>query len=328
MVDLRYNRQFMLILPSSAFEFGILAAISGGADSVAMLHLLAEALSPTGKLAVAHVNHALRAADSDADARFVQSLAQQYHLRYFECRLDAGSVLNENAARNMRYDFLVHQAEQLGFRYLATAHTADDQTETILHRILRGTGLAGLAGIAPVRSMTPAVTLLRPLLSVRRSEILAYLKSRVQDDDKNYRDDKTNFENRFTRNRIRNQLLPTLRKNFNPQVDEALCRLATLASENESVLSELLDTVIENAVIERTSDGIVLDVLSLQHYSLPVLREVLLRIWKQQKFPLREMGYSHWSSLAELFQVLDKRLDFPGGISVERTRNRLVVRKG
>ena len=313
----------MLCLPPSAFDFGILAAVSGGADSVSMLHLLADALPQAGKLAVAHINHALRGIESDADARFVESLAQQYNLRYFECRLDAGSTLCENTARNIRYDFLVRQAEQLGFRYLATAHTADDQTETILHRIVRGTGLAGLVGITPSRKMTPAVTLLRPLLSVRRKEILAYLES----SNKTYRDDKTNFENQFTRNRIRNQLLPMLREDFNPQVDTALCRLATLASENESVLSELLDEVIEQALIERSFDRIVFDVLPLRHYSLPVLREVLLRIWKQQKLPLRDMSYEHWSLLSELFQSGENRVDLPGGISAEQRRNRLIIER-
>jgi tRNA(Ile)-lysidine synthase len=229
--------------------------------------------------------------------------------------------LSENTALNLRYDFVVQQAEHLGFRYLATAHTADDQTETVLHRILRGTGLAGLTGIAPMRSMTPAVTLLRPLLNVRRSEVLTYLESHG----KTYRIDKTNFENQFTRNRIRNELLPMLREKINPQIDEAVCRLAMLATEHESVLAELIDGLIETVLLERSPDRIVLDVLPLQHFSLPVLREVLIRVWKRQNFPQREMDYQQWSVLAELLQTPDKRLDFPGGILAERTQNRFII---
>ena len=313
----------MLSLPPKTFDHGILAAVSGGADSVALLHLLAQALPPEGKLAIAHVNHGLRGADSDADAEFVRSLATEYNLRYFEHRLDAGTTLSENASRNLRYDFLVQQAERIGFRYLATAHTADDQTETVLHRILRGTGLAGLSGIAFLRVMTSAVTLLRPLLHVRRSEILAYLESLG----KTYREDKTNFENQFTRNRIRNQLLPMLRKKFNPQIDEAVCRLATLAAEHESVLAELLDGLIDSALVEQSPNRIIFDVLPLKGCTLPVLREVLIRVWKRHNFPQREMDYGQWSALTELFQMPGKRLDFPGGVTAERTCGQFIVEK-
>ena len=315
----------MLFLPPRAFEHGILAAVSGGADSVALLHLLVQSLPAEGKLAVAHVNHGLRGADSDADAEFVQSLAAESRLRYFEHRINSVgktcATLSENSARNLRYDFLVQQTERIGFRYLAAAHTADDQTETVLHRILRGTGLTGLSGIAYSRSMTPAVTLLRPLLHIRRNTILTYLASLG----KTFRNDKTNFENQFTRNRIRNRLLPTLRKEFNPQIDEAVCRLATLAAEHESVLSELLDELIETALLEQSPDRIVLNILPLQNYSQPVLREILVHIWKQQHFPMREMDYNQWSALAELLRTRGKRLNFPNGISAERTQNLFVI---
>ena len=311
----------MLSLPAGAFEHGILAAVSGGADSVALLHLLVQNLPPEGKLAVAHVNHGLRGADSDADADFVRALAEEHNLRYFEHCLQLNTTLSENSARNQRYAFLTQQAEQIGFRYLATAHTADDQTETVLHRILRGTGLAGLCGIMPSRSLTPVVTLLRPLLSVRRTEILTYLESVTQ----NYRLDKTNFENQFTRNRIRNRLLPMLRKEFNSKIDEAVCRLATLASEHESVLSELLDALIETILLEQLPNRVVLDVTPLERFSLPVLRKVLLRVWNLYHFPQRDMDYEHWTTLAELLQTPGKRLDFPGGISAERTKNQFVL---
>jgi len=313
----------MLSLPLQAFDHGILAAVSGGGDSVALLHLLVQVLPPQGKLAIAHVNHGLRGADADADAEFVRLLAMECNLRYFEHRLEAGTVLSENAARNLRYDFLVQQAEQIGFRYLATAHTADDQTETVLHRILRGTGLAGLSGIVPLRVMTPAVTLLRPLLQVRRSEIVSYLESLG----KTFREDKTNFENQFTRNRIRNRLLPMLREEFNPQIDEAVCRLATLAADHETVLAELLDGLIGSALVERSPSRAVLDLSPLQGCSLPLLREVLIRLWKQQNFPQREMDYRQWSALAELFHTPGKRLDLPGGMGAEQTGGRLVLEK-
>ena len=313
----------MLSLPAGAFDHGILAAVSGGADSVALLHLLAQNLPSEGKLAVVHIHHGLRGADSDADAEFVRALAEEYHLRYFEHRIEPTTTLSENAARELRYDFLVQQAEQIGFRYLATAHTADDQTETVLHRIVRGTGLSGLSGITPLRSMTSAVTLLRPMLHIRRTEILTYLESHG----KTHREDKTNLENQFTRNRIRNKLLPMLREKFNPQVDEAICRLATLATEHKFVVSELLGRIIDTALVEESADRIVLDVVPLKDYSDSVLREMLLVIWKHKKFPQREMDYFHWSALTKLFYTPGKRLDFPGGVSAERTQNQFVIVK-
>ena len=309
------------LLPPGAFEHGILAAVSGGADSVALLHVFTQTRPPGGKLAIAHVNHGLRGTDSDTDASFVRSLAEKYHLRYFEHRLEPASALSENSARNLRYDFLVRQAEQIGFRYLATAHTADDQTETVLHRILRGTGLAGLSGIAPLRKMTPAVSLLRPLLHLRRTAILTYLESHG----KTFREDKTNFENQFTRNRIRNQLLPVLREEFNPQVDEAVCRLATLAAEHERVMSELLGNITDTVLVEDSPYRIVLDVVPLQNYSASVLREMLIYIWRHKKFPQRGMDYKQWSALAELVHSPGKRLDLPGGMLAKRTQQRLEI---
>ena len=309
-------------LPAGAFDYGILAAVSGGADSVALLHLLVHSLPTDGKLAVAHVNHGLRGADSDADATFVQSLAKAYQLRYFEHRIKTNqTTLSENDTRNFRYGFLVQQAEHIGFRYLVTAHTADDQTETILHRILRGTGLAGLAGITSSRTLTPAVTLVRPFLHVRREMIVSYLESLG----KTFRHDKTNFENRFTRNRIRNELLPMLRKEFNPKIDEALNRLATLAAEHESVLRELLADSIEGVLLEESPDRVVLNVLPLLHYSLPVLRKMLIHIWQRQNFPQREMDYDQWSALTGLLRTPGRRLAFPGGITAEQEQNRLVI---
>jgi tRNA(Ile)-lysidine synthase len=310
-----------VLLPPQAFEHGILAAVSGGADSVALLHLLAQLGKQEGKLAVAHVNHGLRGIESDADAEFVQSLAREYGLRFFEHRIQPKTTLSEDTARNLRYEFLTQQAEKIGFRYLATAHTADDQSETVLHRIVRGTGLAGLAGMFSSRPLTPAVTLLRPLLHVRRSAILTYLESLG----KTFRHDKTNLENHFTRNRIRNRLLPMLREEFNPQIDEAVFRLASLAAEHESVLAELIDGLIESTLLEQLPERVVFDVVSLQRYSLPVLREVLIRVWKRQNFPQREMDYDQWVALAELFHTPGKCLDLPGGILAEQKYNRFSI---
>ena len=173
---------------------GILLAVSGGADSVAMLRCFAAFLalpevysnrleiSDTQPVHVAHVNHALRGDESDADALFVRELAATFHLPYHEIRLTAGmfdtddSGSFEAAARRLRYDFLRKTAEKHALRYVATAHHANDRIETVLHRIIRGTGIAGLAGIPEFRQLGGAVTIVRPMLSFSRQQILEYLQ--------------------------------------------------------------------------------------------------------------------------------------------------------
>ena len=204
--------------PESWADVSVLVAVSGGADSVALLRGLAGLkVGGEGKLVVGHFNHRLRGEESDGDEQFVARLAEELGLG-LECgRLEAGDIDAcpdgiEEAARRQRYRFLTETAERVGARYVACAHTADDQVETVLHRILRGTGIAGLAGIPRCRRLSPAVTLIRPLLEVRRAELVDYLASLGQ----SYREDSSNLDRRFTRNRIRHDLLPQLAKDFNP----------------------------------------------------------------------------------------------------------------
>ncbi len=155
----------------------------------------------------------------------------------------AGATLEE-AARDARYEFLRQAAERLGARYVVTAHTADDQAETVLHRVIRGSGIAGLCGIGRTRPLGPAVTVIRPLLGVRRSELLAYLEELEQP----YRDDSSNADRQFTRNRIRHELLPRLAADFNPGVVDALLRLATLAGEVQAVVDARVDALAARCV--------------------------------------------------------------------------------
>ncbi len=251
-VESENMKRLSLNLPSTPWqEHGVLVAVSGGADSTALLCSLRQEIPRVEEcrrfLAVGHVNHGLRGDESDGDARFVQKLAEQWGLRYFERSIlpeewtqdSTGS--REAAARNIRYQFLLETAHQLGFRAIATGHTANDQAETVLHRLVRGTGLSGLSGISAHRQLDEAVTLIRPLLNVRREEIIEYLTENGQ----RWRNDATNAENDFTRNKIRNRLLPELRTHFNPKIDDALCRLARLARDNQTVLDELVTELLD-----------------------------------------------------------------------------------
>ncbi len=209
----------------------VLLAVSGGADSVALLRAMAALKTRgAGRLCVAHFNHQLRDG-ADEDERFVVDLCQRFDLVCETGRHDVeqSATLSgegiEETARRVRYAFLSETAGRLGARFVATAHTADDQAETILHRIVRGTGIVGLAGMSRSRPFGP-VTLLRPLLSIRRHELLEYLSDLGQP----FREDPSNADRRFTRNRIRHELLPLLAKQYNSSVVEAVLRLGLLAA--------------------------------------------------------------------------------------------------
>jgi tRNA(Ile)-lysidine synthase len=169
--------------PGGWNEVTVLLAVSGGADSMALLRAMdAVHAGPPGRLGVAHFNHRLRGADADADEQFVVEQCQRSgrtcHLgRRESLSPDAGGDGIEAAARAARYAFLQEVAHRIGARYVVTAHTADDQAETILHHILRGTGLAGLSGIPRTRPLGEAVTLIRPMLDISHDDVLDYLKA-------------------------------------------------------------------------------------------------------------------------------------------------------
>ncbi|HEX5104177.1 MAG TPA: tRNA lysidine(34) synthetase TilS, partial [Pirellulaceae bacterium] len=192
--------------PDEWRDVTVLVAVSGGADSVALLRGLHQLKAAgEGRLVLAHFNHRLRGAESDADQALVEELARRLGLeavvgaRGREGEGERGR--SEESLRELRYEFLAAAADKVGARFVATAHTADDQVETVLMNVLRGTGLAGLAGIPRVRRLTDAATLIRPLLNVTRAEVLEYLHSLGQ----SYRDDATNQSADYTRNRVRLQ---------------------------------------------------------------------------------------------------------------------------
>lgn len=228
-------------------EGDYVVAVSGGPDSVALALLVkiyAEEQHLSGRMHIAHLNHKLRGKAAEADAAFVRRLAQRldatFHLEEQNIRALAADrgVGIEEAARIARYDFLERVAHSVGAKRVLLGHTASDNVETILHRILRGTGLTGLAGIPLRRFIRPGsdVEVVRPLLFTTRQEVLAYLRQRRV----RYRQDATNLSLGYTRNRIRHELIPLLESRFNPQVQQALLRLAhTAEAEHAFVMTEV-----------------------------------------------------------------------------------------
>lgn len=321
--------------PSQAWEdVSVLVAISGGADSVALLRAIASLKrGGTGILYAAHLNHQLRGPESDADEAFVVELCCQLGIQCETARLPperlsaaSGDGL-EAAARAVRYEFLRQTAERVGARYVVTAHTADDQAETILHRILRGTGLAGLAGMPRTRVLSPACTLIRPLLSCRRADLLGYLTDLHQP----YRSDQSNDDRRFTRNRIRHELLPRLAADFNPGVVDALLRLGSMAREVQDVVASLVDDLSRQCVLQTTNREVRLSTRPLHGQPRYLVRELLIAVWREAGWPLQSMGFAEWDLLAEMAlgpaapsPGVPRKQVFPGNVTVESREGELL----
>jgi tRNA(Ile)-lysidine synthase len=314
----------------------VLVAVSGGADSVALLRgLSALAGGEAGvEPVVAHLDHGLRA-ESAADAEWVVALAEGLGLDSVLWKTDVARTAAEKglgieeAARRVRYDFLAAAADSRRCTAVAVAHTADDQVETVLHHVVRGTGLSGLRGMPRERPLVHSVRpdlrtrLVRPLLGVARAEIEAYLAALGQP----FLVDATNRDPAFTRNRIRSELLPLLEESFNPRVREALLRLASQASEAVAVVDGLAATLLDAALVESESPGTVrLDVAAFASAPEHVARAALVELWRRRDWPRQGMGASDWQRLLEVIRD-GGAVMLAGGIEGRRRGNVLVVRR-
>lgn len=218
----------------------VAVAVSGGADSVALLMVLLELRAELGiVLAVAHFNHQLRGNDSDTDEQFVAELARLRDLPFFAGRADvrayseANKLSLEHAGRELRYQWLLELAGDRRFDAIATGHTADDQAETVLMKFFRGAGTRGLGGIHPVL-MRGSIRIVRPLLEATRTEVENYLATLNQP----WREDHSNLDTQHTRNRVRHELLPLLERNYNPNIRHVLTEAAEIALAEEDYWRE------------------------------------------------------------------------------------------
>jgi tRNA(Ile)-lysidine synthase len=205
-------------------------------------------------------------------------------------------------------------AHDRGLHFVATGHTANDQAETVLHRLLRGTGLDGLRGIAWRRELAPGVEAVRPLLGVTREEVLAYLREIGQ----SARHDASNDDTQRMRNRIRHELLPLLARDYNPRIVEALCRLAAQAEEvcrdEERAAAELLG----EAELPRAGGLVILDADRLRPAPRRLVRCILRLIWAREGWPMGGMGFAEYERLADLVAASAGAHDLPGGVHARR----------
>jgi tRNA(Ile)-lysidine synthase len=292
-------------------------AVSGGADSVALLRALATWASP---LVVAHFNHRLRGAESDADERFVRELVGTLGLR---CEVAGADIADEvrtagenleDVARRRRYDFLARVARSCGAEWVATGHTRDDQAETVLQRLLRGAGIQGLRGIASERELAPGVRLVRPLLNVSRAEVIAYLEELKQP----WREDLSNRDPVFTRNRIRHELLPLLRT-FNPSANEVLARLAEQAGEVHEEQEAAARALLAEAELPPARGLRVFRTDVLAAAPRHQVRGLFRLVWEREGWPLRDMTFKLWKRVVAVALGEETATDLPGGVRARRT---------
>lgn len=299
-----FNRRVNLAqLPESGRRIGV--ALSGGADSTALFLLLAEHGGYT--VSVVHVNHGLRGAESDADEAFCRNLAERFSVACHVTRVvhEPGDNLEE-AARMARLRFF-HELVLLGeLDCVATAHTRDDQAETVLFRFLRGAHCTGLAGILP---SYPDGWLIRPLLDVGRADLVAFLRERGQA----WREDASNQSLQFRRNRIRHELLPQLERDWNPEIVRTLAQTAQLAREDEEFWKSYTDSIAD-AIFVTKGNSRVVEASNLLSQPVAVARRLVRWVLERTQANTRQIEYKHVESVLALARLAEGhgRVILPG----------------
>lgn len=265
----------------------ILAALSGGADSVSLVCALKE-FYPQNEIYACHVNHMLRGAEADRDEEFVKDLCLKRNIVLEVLKIDVDSIAKaqgmstELAARKIRYDFFEKVCIKYGIHLVATAHTLTDSAETAVYNFARGTGISGLCGIPPKRKLTEKISLIRPLICASRNDVESYLESISQ----NFVTDSTNFTDDYTRNKIRHNVVPKL-KEINPAFEQSL--------KNTSDILRNIQIFIQKSVNNSMTD----DVFELAKLDKCILRYVIMRLYENigSEYQLEKI---HIDAVAEL----------------------------
>ncbi|AEG13854.1 tRNA(Ile)-lysidine synthase [Desulfofundulus kuznetsovii DSM 6115] len=295
----------------------VLVGVSGGPDSVALLHLLwrmKEELQIS--LAVAHLNHMFRGEEARADARLVEGLAKSLglpvHVEEFDVPAyrERTGLSAQDAARRVRYRFFEEVARRTGASRVALGHHADDQAETILFNFLRGTGLAGLKGIPPVRGKY-----IRPLLDIRRREIEDYCREHSLP----VREDASNKKTIYTRNRIRLELIPRLEADYNPRLVDALVHLGHICREENDYLEEQAALLYGRALKTQKEHYLLFAVTELLSSPPALVRRVLRRAWRHLTGEV-DLSYLQVESLLALLHnpAGGKVVELPRGVRASR----------
>lgn len=307
---------------------GIILALSGGADSVALFHVL---LSLKDKyrldLYCAHFNHQIRGMDAQADALFASSLCEEHGITCFIRSEDIPAIAKERksgieeTARLIRYRMLFELKDKLGLQKIAVAHNLDDQAETILMRMMRGTGLFGLTGMEYQR----ADGIIRPLLDIEKKDILRYCKEKEY----SYRDDYTNVEEEYTRNRIRLSLIPSIERDFNPNVKHSIVRMGSLLKEDSDYLEKIAQGFYEHIRQSGERRSVCLDLDELQGLEAALSKRVLRLAMRDCSGNIVGIEQRHVEEILRFVQdsQVNKQIHLPNGLFVSKSYDTLCFAK-
>ncbi|MGS0763223.1 tRNA lysidine(34) synthetase TilS [Syntrophomonas curvata] len=282
----KYIKEHSLINPGEL----IIVGVSGGPDSMALLHILASLRPGLGfDLAAAHLNHGLRP-EAAAEENFVREYCASRGIAFYSCRLDIGQLARrekkslEEAGRESRYRYFAELADKLGASRIATAHHQDDNAETVLLNLVRGSGIKGLRGIRPLNGM-----IIRPLLCLTRSDIENYLDINSIE----YCIDQSNYSTDYLRNRIRHQLLPLLKQDYNPRIMESLNQLAAIAAAENEAMELETDRWGRDLIKRNAADEIILDTGGLGQlhpaYQRRIIRKVLFALQGERGWDFKDI---------------------------------------
>jgi len=296
------KRVIETIIRYNMFEPGqrIGVAVSGGADSMCLFHILRE-LAPKWalKLTVLHLDHCLRGEESRNDAEFVQQMAAEVGIPVIVSQVDVPAILAkeggnlEATARQVRKDFLLSFVRSGAVDKVAVGHTRSDQAETVLFRLLRGSGTTGIAGIPPVSHDG----LVRPLLEVGRQEVEKFLRERSI----KWREDSTNRDLSLARNRIRHKLLPALAREWNPAIEQVLTRMALVARDEEQYWAEQMDRLASEQLLRR-DEGVFVQASVIRQLPAAVARRLIRRVFETIRGDLRRVDFRHTEEVLWLAQ--------------------------
>ncbi len=303
----------------------VLVACSAGPDSVALFHLLNLLKTKWNfRLGVLHFNHGWRGRQSDDDEKFVRRLSEKYGNPFYAGR-QKGKAKNgislEEAARKTRYDFFVRAASRRGYRKIFLAHTQDDQAETVLMRVLQGTGLRGLSGIRPQKKIGK-ILFLRPLLGFSKKELLEFLKQNRF----SFRRDATNQSPRFLRNRIRLKLFPMIAREFNPNFVQALARIPEIVKEENEILVEIERRSWQRTFRARRGQRLFLNRKIFLAFPSALQFRILDRALKILD-PESGLNYKLWRSVRDHLGLRRYRASLPRNLDFELTPSKMSLYK-
>ena len=310
---------------------GVLAAVSGGADSVCLLLVLKTLEKSLGiRVTAFHLNHGLRGTEADRDERFVRELCERLQVPLNVVREDVAGYAKdqgyseEEAGRILRYQWLEKTAKEFDCKRIATAHHKDDQTETVLMNLFRGSGLRGLGGIRPVRELSGTLTLIRPLLGINRQEIEAYLIEEKE----LWCEDSTNKELIYARNKVRNGLIPWIRENINDRAEEHILKTAAFASQADEYFVSQAEMLLGDGL--KNSVSSVVEVDTAMFDSQPdIMKSYLLRAMIAKIVgSAKDITARHIEAIAALNGPGGgTSVDLPYGLQAVRSYQKLIIRK-